>query len=125
MNVRVVNVGSCNGCELEVLDLLHTEPGLRLCESDEEADVVLVTGVLTEANRARAERVKLRRGVPILRVGSCGISQGLFLPPDGSLSHVAGLGRAAAADVVGCPPGSSEIAAALRHLREEAPDGRP
>ncbi len=116
VNVRVVNLGSCNGCELELLDLLHLEPGLRLCERDDEAEVVLVTGVLTEANRARAERVKLRPGVPVLRIGSCGISQGLFLPPDGALDRVPDLGRVAARVVVGCPPVSSEIAAALRSL---------
>jgi Ni,Fe-hydrogenase III small subunit len=116
VNVRVVNLGSCNGCELELLDLLHLEPGLRLCERDDEAEVVLVTGVLTEANRARAERVKLRPGVPVLRIGSCGISQGLFLPPDGALDRVPDLGRSAARVVVGCPPASSEIAAALRSL---------
>lgn len=118
MNVRVVNLGSCNGCELELLDLLHLEPGLRLCERDEEADVVLLTGVLTEDNRARAERVRPRPGVPVLRIGSCGISQGLFLPADGALGRVAELGRGAARVVVGCPPLSSEVAVVLRGLGE-------
>ncbi len=121
MNVRVINLGSCNGCELELLDLLHVEPGLRLCERDEEADVVLLTGVLTEDNRARAERVRRRPGVPVVRVGSCGVSQGLFLPPDGALGRVADLGRGATRAVVGCPPASREIAAVLRDLGKEGP----
>jgi Ni,Fe-hydrogenase III small subunit len=119
VKVKIVNLGSCNGCELEILDLLYREPGLRLCERDEEADVVLLTGVLTETNRARAERVRLRADAAVLRVGSCGISQGLFLPPDGALDRVAGLGDRAAELAVGCPPSSSEIAEALRTLEKE------
>jgi Ni,Fe-hydrogenase III small subunit len=119
VKVRVVNLGSCNGCELEMLDLLHLEPGLRLCERDEEADVIILTGVLTEANRARAERVRPRSGVPVLRVGSCGISQGLFLPPDGALDRVAALGGCASGLVLGCPPPSTEIAETLRALEKE------
>jgi Ni,Fe-hydrogenase III small subunit len=119
VRVRVVNLGSCNGCELEILDLLYLEPALCLCERDEEADVILLTGALTEANRARAERVQARSGVPVLRVGSCGISQGIFLPPDGALDRVGVLGGCASGLVLGCPPPSTQIAETLRALEKE------
>jgi Ni,Fe-hydrogenase III small subunit len=123
VNVKVVNLGSCNGCELEILDLVHREPGFRLCEGDEEADVLLITGVLTQENRARAERVRARPDASVLRVGSCGISQGLFLPPDGALDRVGGLGDRAYGSAVGCPPSSHEIADALRSLLKERGHG--
>ncbi|MCX6093025.1 MAG: hypothetical protein NTX23_09200 [Candidatus Bipolaricaulota bacterium] len=119
VKVKVVNLGSCNGCELEILDLVYREPWMSLCERDEEADVFLVTGALTEANRARAERVRPRSDAAIVCVGSCGISQGLFLPPDGALGRVVAFGGRASGVAVGCPPSSAEIADALRALEKE------
>lgn len=119
MKVKVVNVGSCNGCELEILDLIYRDPRLRLCEADGDADVLLVTGVLTEANRARAERVRPRAGAAVLRVGSCGITQGLFLPADGALDRVEAFRVRVAGAVAGCPPSSMDIATALAGLETE------
>ncbi len=119
VKVKVVNLGSCNGCELEILDLVYREPEMSLCERDEEADVLLVTGALTEANRARAERVRPRPDAVVLRVGSCGISQGLFLPPDGAFDRVERFADRPFGVVVGCPPSSSEIVEALRTLEKE------
>ena len=122
--VKVVNLGSCNGCELEILDLIYGDPELELCEADEEADMLLLTGALTEANRARAERVRPRPDAVMLRVGSCGISQGLFLPPDGALDRVENLGGRASGFAVGCPPSSAEIADALRVVAGRRQSGR-
>jgi len=112
VKVKVVNLGSCNGCELEILDALHLDPDLLLCREGDRPDVVLLTGVLTMTNLARAERERIPGDVPLVRVGSCAISQGLFLPPDGALDRVPSLcGKAPA--VCGCPPVSNAIAEAV------------
>jgi Ni,Fe-hydrogenase III small subunit len=120
--VRHVDAGSCNGCEIEVGaafgPVYDAERfGARLVASPRHADVVLVTGVVT---RNMAE--PLRRTVDatprprvVVAVGDCARSCGAF---------VAGYGVVGAVDAVvpvdlsvpGCPPEPDQIVAALRQV---------
>jgi formate hydrogenlyase subunit 7 len=120
--VRHVDAGSCNGCEIEIAAAFGPvydveRYGARLVASPRHADVVLVTGLVT---RNMAE--PLRRTVDatprprvVVALGDCALTCGLFAGGYG----VAG----AVADVVpvdlgvpGCPPEPEAIVAALRRV---------
>ena len=120
--VRHVDAGSCNGCEIELAAAFGPvydaeRYGARLVASPRHADVVLVTGVVT---RNMAEPLRLTVAATpeprvVLAVGDCARDCGLFRGAYG----VAG----AVHDVVpvdlsvpGCPPAPADIVAALRRV---------
>lgn len=120
LQVRHVDAGSCNGCEIEISGAFSPvydveRFGVRLVASPRHADAVLVTGVVTH-NMADPLR-KTYEAVPeprvVVAVGDCACDCGLFRGAYG----VAG----AASDIVpvdvevrGCPPKPDQIIAALR-----------
>ena len=120
VQVRHVDAGSCNGCEIEVAAAFGPvydaeRYGARLVASPRHADAVLVTGVVT---RNMAE--PLRRTVEatprprvVLAVGDCAVDCGMFRGAYGVVGS--------ASDVVdvdlgvpGCPPRPEQIVEALR-----------
>jgi Ni,Fe-hydrogenase III small subunit len=122
VQIRHVDAGSCNGCEVEIASAFGPvydaeRYGARLVASPRHADVLLVTGPVT-----RNMEVALRRtyeAVPeprlVVALGDCARNCGVFAGAYG----VAG----AVADVVpvdvqvpGCPPEPAVIVAALRTL---------
>jgi formate hydrogenlyase subunit 7 len=122
VQVRHVDAGSCNGCEIEIAAAfgpVHDGEryGARLVASPRHADVVLVTGVVT---RNMAE--PLRRTVEatprprlVVAVGDCARDCGVFRGAYGVVG--------AASDVVdvdldvpGCPPEPQAIVAAMRRV---------
>jgi Ni,Fe-hydrogenase III small subunit len=122
--VRHVDAGSCNGCEIEVGQAFGPvydaeRYGARLVASPRHADVVLVTGVVT---RNMAE--PLRRTVEatpkprvVVAVGDCAIDCGAFAGGHG----VAGAARDVVPvdlDVPGCPPEPADVVAALRRITQ-------
>jgi Ni,Fe-hydrogenase III small subunit len=122
VQVRHVDAGSCNGCEVEIGSAFGPvydgeRYGARLVASPRHADVLLVTGPVT---RNMAE--PLRRtydAVPepkvVLAVGDCARNCGVFAGAYG----VAGAVRDVVpvdVDVPGCPPRPETIVAALREL---------
>ena len=77
--------GGCNGCDIEILALLSPKYDLErfgglLKGSPKHADIILITGPLTEKSMLRALRVY--ESVPnpkkVIAVGSCAISTGIF-----------------------------------------------
>ena len=122
VQVRHVDAGSCNGCEIEVGAAFGPvydaeQHGARLVASPRHADAVLVTGVVTHnmAEPLRRTVDATPRPRVVLAVGDCAVDCGLFRGAYG----VAG----AAGDVVdvdkevrGCPPRPEQIVAALREV---------
>jgi Ni,Fe-hydrogenase III small subunit len=122
VQVRHVDAGSCNGCEIELGQAFSPvydaeRFGARLVASPRHADAITVTGPVTvnmvEALRKTYEAMPEPRRV--LSIGDCARSGGAFAGGHG----VAGT----ASDVVpvdlhvpGCPPEPAEIVAALRGL---------
>ena len=47
IRIKALNLGSCNGCDIEILDLFRREPKFSAVENEVEADVLLVAGSLT------------------------------------------------------------------------------
>jgi formate hydrogenlyase subunit 7 len=122
VQVRHVDAGSCNGCEIEVGGAFGPvydadRYGARLVASPRHADVVLVTGVVThnmlEPLRRTVEATPRPRLV--LAVGDCARSCGAF---EGAYG-VAGAAHDAVEvdlEVPGCPPEPTAIVDALRRV---------
>lgn len=120
IQVRHVDVGSCNGCEIEVAAAFGPvydaeRYGARLVASPRHADAVLVTGVVT-----RNMLEPLRRTVDatprprlVIALGDCARDCGAL---KGGYGVAGAVSDAVPVDleVPGCPPEPDQIVAALR-----------
>jgi Ni,Fe-hydrogenase III small subunit len=122
--IRHVDSGSCGGCELELRALTGAlydleRHGLRFVDSPRHADVLLVTGVLTQNLRQALEQAWDAAPNPkwVVAVGDCAIDGGVF---KGSYAVLGGAGNAIPVDLTisGCPPSPARILAGLRALLE-------
>ena len=120
--LRHVDAGSCNGCEVEIAQAFAPvcdagRFGVRLVASPRHADGLLVTGVVTR-NMAMPLR-KTLDAVPRPRVvvacGDCAVNGGLFAGAYG-VSGAVGDVVPVDVEIPGCPPDPSTITEALRGL---------
>jgi Ni,Fe-hydrogenase III small subunit len=120
--VRHVDCGSCNGCEVEVGAAFGPvydadRYGARLVASPRHADVLLVTGVVTrnmlEPLRRTVEATPRPRVV--LAVGDCALTGGVFTDGYGVVGAVDDV-VPVDLTVAGCPPEPDAIVAALRRV---------
>ena len=104
------NTGACNGCDIEVIDVLTPyydaeRFGIRLVGSPRHADVILVSGPVTRQVAPALRR--LLDAVPepklVFAVGSCACGGGAWYD---SYSVLGGADRAIPVDyyIPGCPP---------------------
>ncbi|WP_433501122.1 NADH-quinone oxidoreductase subunit B family protein [Sphaerimonospora sp. CA-214678] len=122
VQLRHVDAGSCNGCEVEIGSVFGPvydaeRYGARLVASPRHADALLVTGPVT-----RNMEVPLRRtyeAVPeprfVVAVGDCARDCGVFAGAYGVAGAVGDV-VPVDAEVPGCPPEPEAIIAALRRL---------
>ena len=124
LSIREVDAGSCNGCELEIHALGNAyydleRFGLRFVASPRHADVLLVTGPVTQNMRMALERTYNATPNPkwVVTVGDCARDGGCFA---GSYAVVGGVSAVVPVDlhVPGCPPPPLEILRALLSLLE-------
>jgi Ni,Fe-hydrogenase III small subunit len=122
VNVRHVDAGSCNGCEVEIGSAFGPvydaeRYGARLVASPRHADVLVVTGVVTR-NMAEPLR-RTYEAVPepglVVAVGDCARNCGVFAGAYGVTGAVGDV-VPVALEVPGCPPRPDAIVAALRTL---------
>ncbi len=122
LQVRHVDAGSCNGCEVEISGAFGPvydaeRFGARLVASPRHADALLVTGVVTH-NMAQPLRNTLE-ATPAPRVviacGDCALNRGVFADAYGVAGAV---GEVVPVDVEipGCPPTPTQIVVALRSV---------
>lgn len=119
LGIRHLVCGSCNGCEHEMNALSNTfyditQDGWDLVASPRHADVVTVTGPMTEPMRAAAAATLEAVPQPsvIVAIGDCATGDG----PWHTLPAGRGAGVELAAEVLvrGCPPVPDAIRAGLR-----------
>ena len=124
LGIRHLVCGSCNGCEHEMNALNNpfydiTAEGWDIVASPRHADVVTVTGPMTEAMREAAAATIDAVPQPwiIVAVGDCAAGEG---PWAGAPHSGAGAGVELGATVTvrGCPPHPESIRAALREAAE-------
>lgn len=122
VQVRHVDAGSCNGCEIEVAAAFGPvydaeRYGARLVASPRHADVVLVTGVVTRNMEAPLRRTVEATPRPrvVMAVGDCACNRGLFV---GAYGVAGSVGDIVPVDqqVPGCPPEPQAVVEALRRV---------
>jgi len=136
LNVRQVDAGSCNGCELEIAATANPifdleRFGIQFVASPRHADLLLVTGPVTRNMETPLRKTYEATPEPrvVVAVGACGCSGGIF--GEGTYAAVGGVDRVLPVDVYvpGCPPrpqailGGLLVAMDVREARSK-PDGQ-
>lgn len=124
MQIRHVDAGSCNGCEMEINSIFSPyydaeQYGIRLVASPRHADVALVTGSVTRNMLAPLRVTVAAMPTPsvVVALGDCAMNCGVFAGAygvEGSVSDVTEVKL----EIPGCPPSPSDIIAALRLLSQ-------
>ena len=113
--IRMVDAGSCNGCELEINALCNPyynmeSMGIKFVASPRHADLLLVTGPVSRNMEEALRRTYAATPDPklVVAVGDCGCDGGLFGESYASCGRVANV---IAVDVMvpGCPPPPIDI----------------
>jgi formate hydrogenlyase subunit 7 len=122
LQIRHVDAGSCNGCEVEIAGAFGPvydaeQYGARLVASPRHADALLVTGVVTRnmADPLRNTVAATPQPRVVIACGDCALNRGLFRDAYGVAGAV---GDVVPVDVEipGCPPTPTDIIAALRSV---------
>lgn len=128
LTVRLVDAGSCNGCELEINALSNPYYnleglGIQFVASPRHADVLLVTGPVSANMELALRRTYEAMPEPrlVVAAGDCAANCGVF----GSGYAIAGpVARIVPVDVTvrGCPPTPSDLLwGLLRAVRRDLP----
>jgi Ni,Fe-hydrogenase III small subunit len=122
VQLRHVDAGSCNGCEIEIGSVFGPvydaeRYGARLVASPRHADALLVTGPVTHNMAEPLRRTLEAMSDPriVVAVGDCAINRGEFA---GGYGVEGAVGDVLPVDIEieGCPPAPEAIVAALRGL---------
>ncbi len=120
LQIRHVDAGSCNGCELELASAFSPvydaeRYGVRLVASPRHADALIVTGPVT--HNLREPLLKTLAAMPeprlVISLGDCARDCGEFRGAYGVAGSVEEI-VAVDAHIAGCPPRPSEIVSVLR-----------
>jgi Ni,Fe-hydrogenase III small subunit len=124
--IRMVDAGSCNGCELEIHALNNPfydleRFGLKFVASPRHADMLLVTGPVTRNMREALERTFDATPSPkwVVAAGDCARDGGVFA---GSYAVAGGVGVVVPVDlhIPGCPPTPLQLIKGLLALTGKA-----
>ena len=122
IQVRHVDAGSCNGCEIEITSAFAPvydleRYGVRLVASPRHADVLLVTGPVTR--NMVDPLLKAYEAMPapkrVVALGDCAHNCGVFAGGYGVEGAVADF-VPVDVEIPGCPPDPTAIITALRRL---------
>lgn len=120
-----LSTGSCNNCDIEVLDCLTPRYdierfGMIPAGSIKHADVLLITGSCNRQSVARMKRLYEQVPQPcfVVAIGECALSRGMFIH---SYNCPQPLDRIIPVDVYipGCPPKPEAIIAGVLKLLEK------
>jgi NADH-quinone oxidoreductase B subunit len=124
LSIRMVDAGSCNGCELEINALNNPfydleRFGLHFVASPRHADVLMVTGPVTRNMAEALQRTYEATPAPkwVIAVGDCAKGGGCFA---GSYAIAGGVEAVVPVDlyIPGCPPDPTALLKGLLALVE-------
>lgn len=122
VQIRHVDAGSCNGCEVEISGAFGPvydveRFGARLVASPRHADALLVTGVVTRnmAGPLRTTVEATPRPRRVIACGDCALNKGVFKDAYGVVGAVADV-VPVDVEIPGCPPTPGQIITALRSV---------
>jgi Ni,Fe-hydrogenase III small subunit len=120
LNIRHVDAGSCNGCELEIHAVNNSYYnieglGIKFVASPRHADMLLVTGPVSRHMEVALKRTYDATPEPklVVAIGECACNGGIFCSEGGGESY-ASCGKVpnvipVDVAVSGCPPTPTEI----------------
>ena len=117
-----LSAGSCNNCDIEILDCLTPKFdierfGMKLVGSVRHADVLLVTGIVTKKTKPRVLEVYNQAPKPIIvvAIGTCPCTGGIFTD---SYNFAGPLDKVIPVDayIPGCPPKPEAMLAGIVKL---------
>ncbi len=122
VQIRHVDAGSCNGCEIELAAAFGPvydaeRYGARLVASPRHADAVLVTGVVTHNMREALQLTVEATPAPrlVIAMGDCARNCGAFAGAPGVAGAVADVVDVDL-EIAGCPPEPDAVVEALRKV---------
>jgi formate hydrogenlyase subunit 7 len=122
LQIRHVDAGSCNGCEVEIGGAFGPiydaeQYGARLVASPRHADALLVTGVVTHnmADPLRNTVAATPQPRLVIACGDCALNRGVFRDAYGVAGAVGDI-VPVDVEIPGCPPTPATIVAALRSV---------
>lgn len=122
VQVRHVDAGSCNGCEVEIGSVFGPvydaeRYGARLVASPRHADALLVTGPVTRNMAEPLRRTYEATPQPrlVVAVGDCARNCGVFAEAYGVAGAVSDV-IPVDVEIAGCPPRPEAIVEGLRKL---------
>lgn len=123
IHVAYVNVGSCNGCDIEILACLAPrydieQYGIYVHNNPREADILLVTGAFTPQWEDKLADLwdKIPAPKAAIAIGNCPISGCVFNRAGSCVDPPVSKHIPIAASVPGCPPRPTEILSAVLSL---------
>lgn len=120
-----VSAAACNNCDIEILDLITPKYdierfGIKLVGSVRHADVLLVTGVVSQKTSSRVQRLYEQAPKPVfvVAVGTCPAAGSVFKD---SYTRVGPLPNVIPVDlfIPGCPPKPEEMINGVIKLMEQ------
>jgi membrane-bound hydrogenase subunit mbhJ len=120
-----LNMGSCNGCDQQIMGMLAPryrlkQRGITLASSPRHADIIILTGILTQQSLEPIERILLQAPDPcvIVAVGDCAINGGIFANSP-TIVRDAAERLGVNVEIAGCPPSPGEIIQAIEEAAKQ------
>ncbi|MCF0226584.1 MAG: NADH-quinone oxidoreductase subunit B family protein [Methanobrevibacter sp.] len=127
IHVCIVNCGGCNGCDVELVALLSPrydleQYGIYVHNNPREADVLLLTGAVTEQWVTDLKKIYDKTPEPkiVVSVGNCPVSGCIFNQEGGKVYAPASNFIPVDASIPGCPPRPTEILEAILAVGPDA-----
>lgn len=126
LTIRLVDAGSCNGCELEINAINNPiynceRFGIHFTASPRFADMLLVTGPVAKNMETALLRTYNAMPPPklVVAVGDCGFNGGIF---GESYASLGGIDKVIPIDacIPGCPPSPLNIMTGLLQILDKA-----